>query len=139
MSTFAECGPDYDWPERPCYDVGTPSQDEVRTAWAKYYDYKGKEWMENKKAEMDQAITDGTLQEWILNQSEPNNSANYNVYYYYHLNGQAPSVELIDSGTSVVSTQWEMSTAGWATLVGIGIAAVAGITIIFVKSRRVHH
>jgi hypothetical protein len=134
--SLAECGIDHDWPERPCYDSGTPTEDELRKEWSRYYDYKGKEWMESKKAEMDRAIGNGVLKEWILTQSEPDNYANYNVYYYYHLNGQAPSVGLIPtSDENAVSTHWETSALGWAAVIGAALATTAVIAIVFGKAR----
>jgi len=88
---YAECIFDEDWPDKPCLDTPPYSEEYLRQVWQQYYEYKGKEWMESKKAEMDMAIQNGTLREWVEEtQSSPNNFANYNVWYYYHLNGEAP-------------------------------------------------
>jgi hypothetical protein len=35
--------------------------------WSKYYDYKGEQFMESKKQEMNQSIQNDNLQEWIDN------------------------------------------------------------------------
>lgn len=61
----AECIRDKDWPEKPCFDSGAPSEAELKQTWNKYYEMKGKDWMEAKKAEMDQSIKNGTFTEWI--------------------------------------------------------------------------
>jgi hypothetical protein len=135
---YAECIADSDWPDRPCYDSSSPSNDEIRQAWAKYYEYKGAKWMDMKKAELDQALRNGTLREWALYQSEPNNSANYNVYYYYFLNGQAPPLnsEAAGKDPTIVSTRWEITPVGWAIVAGVGLSSVAAIVAIFRKARR---
>lgn len=88
-----ECGIDKDWPEKPCPAYGAESETELRERWDGYYDMKGKEWMEMKKAEMDQAIKNGTFTEWIR-YAPDNNFANRNVYFYYRLNNQAPLMAL---------------------------------------------
>ena len=46
--------------------------------------------MEMEKMEMDGAIQNGTLRQWVETQSEANNFTNYNVWYYYSLNDEAP-------------------------------------------------
>lgn len=49
-----ECGDDKDWPlpDKPCPLYGAASDAELRERWDKYYQLKGKDWMEAKKAEM---------------------------------------------------------------------------------------
>lgn len=84
-----ECGPDADWSEKPCPAYGAGSEAELRERWDQYYETKGKDWMNAKKTEMDQAIKDGTFTEWIKNAPD-NNFANRNAYFYYRLNDQAP-------------------------------------------------
>ena len=93
-STYASCVGDYDWPQRPCYDTSPgPTIDQMKQEWQVYYQFKGKDWMEMKKVEMDSAIKDGTLKEWTEYGSSSDNFANWNVWYYYHLNGQAPDLQ----------------------------------------------
>lgn len=87
---YAACIQDEDWPDKPCLDTPPYSKEYLLQVWQQYYEYKGKEWMEAKKAEMDMAIQNGSLREWVETQSSPNNFANYNVWYYYNLNGEAP-------------------------------------------------
>lgn len=90
----ALCAYDSDWPQKPCYDEPPgPSIIEKRNDWQKYYDFKGKEWMEIKKVEMGSAIGNGTLKEWVEHKNEPENYANYNVWYYYWINGYAPDLD----------------------------------------------
>jgi hypothetical protein len=86
-----ECAEDKDWPEKPCPAYGAASEAELRERWDKYYEMKGKEWMEAKKAEMDQAIKNNTFTEWIqYGDLDNNNAANRNAYFYYRLNNQVP-------------------------------------------------
>jgi hypothetical protein len=66
------------------------SEEYLKQLYQQYYEYKGREWM--KKSEMDQAIVNGTLREWVETQSAPNNFANNNVWRYYYRNNQAPDV-----------------------------------------------
>lgn len=92
QSVYAdECGDDKDWPEvtKPCPLYGAKSEAELKERWDRYYELKGKNWMEAKKAEMDEAIKNGTFTEWIR-YAPDNNNANRNVYFYYRLNNQAP-------------------------------------------------
>lgn len=140
-----ECGEDTDWPEKPCPAYGADSENELRERWDKYYEMKGKEWMEAKKAEMEVAIKEGTFTEWIK-YAPDNNNANRNVYFYYRLNNQAPLM-VIDpqsgrysaseeqdpsmftyspvSGDYYVkppSAPWYMSSEGLYIIIGIGSA-----------------
>lgn len=82
---FASCAVNEDWPDAPCFDVLPVNREEYRTAWAPYHDYKGSEWMEEKKVELLLAIENGTFKEW------ENNIENYNVYQYYHSIGLVPN------------------------------------------------
>jgi hypothetical protein len=79
--------PDEDWPDKPCNAYDIDSEDEIREMWDEYYAIKGNQWMEMKKAEMDQIIEDGLFTEWL--RRDP---GNWNVYFYYHVNGQAPTM-----------------------------------------------
>lgn len=91
----ASCEMDNDWPKAPCYDSPPwPTLAKKISEFSGYHDYKGKEWMDLKKAEMTEAIQNNQLKKWIDNgyvetefgKSNPNK----NVWYYYYLNGQAP-------------------------------------------------
>lgn len=138
LPAHAECGQDTDWPEWPCYDAGAPSQEEQRKVWAKYYELKGQEWMESKKQEMLQAIQNRTLQQWVLYESTPNDHANFNVYYYYYLNGQAPSINDPKATSSLtVNTGWETGPIGWVTVIALGAAVSGAAIFMFRKSRKV--
>jgi hypothetical protein len=129
LPAYAECGPDSDWPEHPCLDSGTYSESYLKEVWQKYYDYKGKDWMEAKKAEMDQAIKAGTLREWI-DQSDANN----NVYYYYRLNGQAPDAYAYPPNNMPI---FEYASPVWiGAIAGIGIAGAAAVLYVFRKARQ---
>ena len=74
---FSQCIYNNDWPDAPCFDIGPVSHLEFNRAWASYYDYKGAEWTETKKGEMNQALEQGVLEEWV------DELENYNVYRYY--------------------------------------------------------
>jgi hypothetical protein len=82
---FASCAVNEDWPDAPCFDVLPVNREEYRMAWAPYYDYKGSEWMEQKKTEILQAIENGTFMEW------EGSVENSNVYNYYHSVGLVPN------------------------------------------------
>ncbi len=75
----ASCAQNTDWQEAPCFDVLPVNREEYRIAWEPYYDYKGSEWMEQKKLEMFDAKDNGTLSEWMNN-----GISNHNVFSYYH-------------------------------------------------------
>ncbi len=63
--SFAMCAINGDWPSAPCMDMiinGHYPQEQV-DKWSDYYDYKGEQFMELKKAEMNQAIQNDTLQQ----------------------------------------------------------------------------
>lgn len=131
----ASCVEDVDWPAGPCLDTPPYDREDLRKIWDEYYKMKGSNWMEMKKAEMDQAIKDGTLKEWTEYQSEPNNFANFNVYFYYYLNGQAPDINDYDAiakdSNLLVISYWYISPAGIAFMAAIaGIASIAGILVV---------
>lgn len=77
-----------DWQSYPYCPGGCPN-DFYKNGWAKYYDFKGSEWMEQKKQEMLAAIEDETLDEWL---DEPT-SAHSNVRTYYFYQGEIPNSE----------------------------------------------
>lgn len=86
---FASCVVNEDWENAPCLDTitnGKYDQNEVNK-WKGYYQYKGTEWMEQKREEMKQAISDDSLKEWISQSIQ-----NRNVYSYYFFSGKAPDI-----------------------------------------------
>ena len=85
----AQCLVNEDWFDVPCLDEiinGKYNQDEV-DRWAEYYQYKGTVFMEEKRFELEQAIKEDTLQNWI-DQSDQNK----NIYEYYFFSGRAPNL-----------------------------------------------
>lgn len=85
---FASCAPNTDWPDAPCMDLiegGRYPQDQV-DRWTAYYDYKGAQFMESKKIQMDNAIKEDHLMDWVDESIQ-----NHNVWQYYHFSGQVPS------------------------------------------------
>ena len=147
---YADCILDEDWPEKPCLDTPPYSNEYLRQVWEQYYEYKGKEWMDEKRAEMDMAIQNGTLREWVETQSSPDNFANHNVWQYYYLNeapnayGQQPTPEQLQECRELRITPdkcseemiWEQSQMDIAMyLIGIG-AAIAGIMAFLILRKR---
>jgi hypothetical protein len=131
---YADCIQDSDWPEKPCLDTPPYSKDYLKAAWEGYYEYKGQAWMETKKAEMDQAIKNGSLNEWVEYRSAPDNFANYNVYFYYFLNDQAPDINdgLLNNrepGVLGFPLVWVLATAG------IAVAGTAAIIFVLRKAK----
>ena len=56
--------------------------------WTPYYDFKGKQLMESKLVELQTAVNNNMLQEWL---KKPTNSQEHeNIHNYYYLNGLAP-------------------------------------------------
>ena len=92
----AECEVDKDWPNKPCYaDLPQQPLSKQLSDWSYYYEFKGKEWMDMKKTEMDSAIKTNNLSGWIkqgdLSTTEfEENNPNRNVWNYYYLNGKTP-------------------------------------------------
>ena len=78
----ASCAVNTDWPDAPCFDVLPVNREEYRNAWKPYYDYKGSEWMEQKKMEMFDAKNNGKLAEWM-----DRGISNHNAFSYYHSMG----------------------------------------------------
>jgi len=77
QQTSALCEPNKDWPDAPCFDTIPVNRMQYKLAWEPYYDYKGADWMESQKAEMLEAIKEGTFHEW------DHDFPNANVYSYY--------------------------------------------------------
>lgn len=65
----------------PCFDIVSRecSPDEKIT---QFYQYKGSEWMEQKKAEMIAALNYGDFHAWI---DETDDNSHFNVYQYYSM------------------------------------------------------
>lgn len=85
---FAPPGPN-EWSSAP-YCPGGCTLDYLKEKWAEYYDYKGSEWMENKKQEMLVAMENDTLNEWL--NTDPT-SAHYNVHNYYFYKGEVLNLD----------------------------------------------
>ena len=90
-TAFGWCPQNEDWPDAPCYapyqDTSESFQDKIKEDWAKYYDYKGEYWMEQKRYDMEYALQTNSLYKWIdLAKS------NQNVHQYYYLQGKAPDL-----------------------------------------------
>jgi hypothetical protein len=92
----AMCVIDTDWPDKPCIDTSPPlplSKSEWRDLWSEYYTLKGADWMEQQKLELDKQIKSNNLKEWIESGYDSQNFTNYNVWFYYYVNDQAPAPE----------------------------------------------
>lgn len=78
-----------DWTGAPCYAIPGfhPTKEQMRKDWSGYYQYKGAQWMEAKKMEMANYTSSNLLKAWTCA-----NQSNYNVWWYYYLNSQAPQV-----------------------------------------------
>jgi len=86
---FASCAVNGDWEFAPCLDTianGKYDQSEVNK-WKDYYQYKGTEWMEQKRSEMEESINQDALKEWVHQSTQ-----NANVYAYYYFSGRAPDI-----------------------------------------------
>lgn len=86
---FGMCLVNEDWHDAPCLDEvisGRYNQNDVNR-WAEYYQYKGTIVMDEKRSELEQAIKDDNLQNWIGESDE-----NSNVYDYYFFSGRAPNI-----------------------------------------------
>ena len=88
-SIYAPPSVNPDWQGYP-YCPGGCSNEYLKTEWAKYYEIKGTEWMEQKKQEMFSAYENGTLDKWI--DSDPSR-ANQNVYAHYFYKGEIPNTD----------------------------------------------
>ena len=90
IQAFGSCGENPDWPSAPCHDAGE-SIKQMQKEWGPYYKYKGMHWMEQKWYEMNIAIQNNALLDWI-NLTE-DTQANRNVHKYYYLKGQVPDLK----------------------------------------------
>ena len=89
LEGFASCIVNEDWKDAPCLDAignGKFDQREI-DKWRDYYQYKGTEWMQQKRTEMEQEISKGNLKEWVYQSIQ-----NHNVYSYYYFSGRAPDI-----------------------------------------------
>ncbi|MHB8602696.1 MAG: cupredoxin domain-containing protein [Nitrosotalea sp.] len=84
-----------DWSGAPCYAIPglNVTKEQMQKDWSGYYMYKGSQWMETKKIEMINATASGILKAWVC--SSP---SNYDAWWYYYLNGQAPSIAWSTNG-----------------------------------------
>lgn len=76
----ASCVENTDWPQHPCLDTPPYSLEEQKQAIGRYYDYKGSEWMEEKKSEMIQSLENEAFREWV---DIVDDYSHWNVYDYY--------------------------------------------------------
>ena len=104
---FASCIVNEDWSAAPCLDTianGWYNQDEV-DQWAEYYSFKGVEFMEEKKVEMDNAIKEERLDEWITESVQ-----NENVWSYYYFSGRAPNAYSSSANFEIIQVSENDST-----------------------------
>jgi hypothetical protein len=89
LSAFGQCIVNEDWSDAPCLDSitnGRYNQEDVNI-WTAYYQYKGPIFMEEKHSELNNAIRDNHLKEWVNESTQ-----NRNVYEYYFFSGRAPHI-----------------------------------------------
>jgi len=120
---YAQCIHDTDWPEKPCLDTPPYSGSEVKKLWEPYYTMKGKEWMKMKKAEMYQADKDRILDKWTEYGGKIN-FANYNVWFYYHLYGQAPDLAPYYTGNITKNNFELIITYYYISPIAVGIIGI---------------
>ena len=73
------CPVNVDWPNALCprYDTDFEKR---KDSWKEYYEYKGTQWMEDKKIKLLDAINKKILHEWI---AQVDDQSHTNVYLYY--------------------------------------------------------
>ena len=91
-AVFADCNIDNDWLGKPCLDMPPYPKSTLVEIWNEYHSIKGETWMEGKKSEMNFAIEKGILDEWLSYGIQYNNYQNHNVYFYYFLHDDAPTI-----------------------------------------------
>lgn len=99
-NTYAMCIENDDWPQAPCHDSfvnDNYDQDEV-DRWSEYYSYKGSQFMEEKKAEMQATIDDKRLHEWVGKSNQ-----NENVWHYYYFSGRAPNAYSFSANFEIIN------------------------------------
>lgn len=145
-ASFAMCAVNEDWPDAPCMDMienGHYPQHQV-DRWSDYYNYKGEMFMEVKKQELNQAIQNDNLKEWIDESIQ-----NYNVWTYYYFSGEAPNsypyhaaaFELINRDKMPLQNVASVHNPFWhnpETWLAVGIigSAVAIPIVVFWRKRR---
>lgn len=87
--------------------------------------------MEMEKAEMDAAIINGTLAEW-----QGLSEANYNVWYYYWINGKAPNPSGISLEEGFDTSIPNETLFMWIVIVSVIIAIGAAAVLVVRKSTR---
>jgi len=87
----ALCMENQDWSDAPCYGcIGCyPGLEQEKIDWSPYYDFKGKEWMDAKKQQLETAIHNNSLREWFV---QSDSGAHKNVHKYYFLQGDVPNI-----------------------------------------------
>lgn len=132
---FAACLMNEDWPDAPCFDTLPVNREEYRMAWAPYYDFKGSDWMEQKRVEMFDAKDDGKLAEWMDKSRQ-----NYNVFYYYHSRGETSFPSEYDRPFFEDDFRYQLHffTQGWMFLISIGVSAclAAGVAVFIIRRRK---
>jgi len=89
LQALATCVVNEDWEDAPCLDTianGRYDQNEVNK-WKDYYKFKGTEFMDQKRSEMEEAIKEDSLKQWVKTSAQ-----NGNVYAYYYFSGRAPDI-----------------------------------------------
>jgi hypothetical protein len=88
IPAYADCNINTDWPDAPCMDeIGNNHFPQHQVdQWTEYYEYKGKQFMESKKIEMNNAINSDQLLKWTDASIQ-----NQNVWQYYYFSGQVPN------------------------------------------------
>ena len=121
------CFKNQDWPDAPCYAIRTnePWQVDEKKNWGPYYDFKGSEFMEAKKAEMLQALEDDNLQEWRREGPEDQHN---NVFLYYYFQGFIPH----EDGKYYEQHKQEEITAYYVAVLSEGFIPIGSTNIHFV-------
>ncbi len=95
------CPENTDWPDASnrCDIRENYTRTQLKNLYDEYCQYKGVQWMEMKKTEMDSVISKGSpiegyykLSVWLGHTQRELPFENINAYLYYFLNGQAPDV-----------------------------------------------
>lgn len=117
----AICVRNQDWSAAPCYGCPgcVPSLEKQKSDWAPYYNYKGTEFMEQKKLEMLDAIKNNQLDEWLGSGPRDQNS---NVYRYYELHGIKNEMMVYGLTNDVV-------------LIFVAVVITSGIVIFILKRK----
>ena len=134
-----------DWPDAPCMDMivnGHYPQEQV-DRWADYHDYKGENFMEMKRQEMDKAVQSDTLQQWVDESIQ-----NQNVWTYYYFSGKAPDIpnyhdavfELITMDSMPLQDLVSVNNPFWydpqSWIITVIVGSVIGIPLVIVWRKR---